>query len=108
MKVYRGYNKEVGPISYTHWTYVTPDIEQAKWYATKDGFIKDGAIIEYDMDKDHMSWISFPNYHLTKYTYLTQTSSSSTMRLEHQVRHPLIYWSNISLRCNILVACISI
>ena len=58
MKVYRGYNKEVGPISYAHWTYVTPDIEQAKWYATKDGSVEDGAIIEYDMDKDHMSWIT--------------------------------------------------
>lgn len=58
MKVYRGYNKEVGPISYTHWTYVTPDIEQAKWYAVKNGFVKDGGIIEYDMDKEHMSWIS--------------------------------------------------
>lgn len=58
MKVYRGYNNEVGPISYAHWIYVTPDIEQAKWYATKDGFVKSGAIIEYDMDKEHMTWIS--------------------------------------------------
>ena len=58
MKVYRGYNKEVGPISYPNWIYVTADPEQAKYYATKDGFVKDGAIIEYDMDKEHMSWIS--------------------------------------------------
>lgn len=58
MKVYRGYNKEVGPISYPNWIYVTADPEQAKYYATKDGFVKDGAIIEYDMDKDNMSWIS--------------------------------------------------
>lgn len=58
MKVYRGYNKEVGPISYAHWTYVTPDIEQAKYYATKDGEIKDGSIIEYDLDLDNLRFIS--------------------------------------------------
>lgn len=58
MKVYRGFDKEVGPISYTHWTYVTENKEQAKWYATKDGSVEDGAIIEYDMDKEHMSWIT--------------------------------------------------
>ena len=52
MKVYRGYNNEVGPISYDDWIYVTPDIEQAKWYATKNGDVKDGAIIEYDMYDD--------------------------------------------------------
>jgi hypothetical protein len=58
MKVYRGFDKSVGPISYTHWTYVTESKEQAKWYATKDGSVQDGAIIEYDMDKDHMYWIT--------------------------------------------------
>jgi hypothetical protein len=58
MKVYRGFDKSVGPISYTHWTYVTESKEQAKWYATKDGSVEDGAIIEYDMDKDHMYWIT--------------------------------------------------
>lgn len=58
MKVYRGYDNEIGPISHRNWIYVTPSIEHAKWYATKDGFVKDGAIIEYDMDKDNMSWIS--------------------------------------------------
>ena len=58
MKVYRGFDNEIGPISHRHWIYVTPSIEHAKWYATKDGFVKDGAIIEYDMDKDNMSWIS--------------------------------------------------
>lgn len=52
MKVYRGFNKEIGPISYDDWIYVTEDPEQAKWYATKDGDIKDGAIIEYDMYDD--------------------------------------------------------
>ena len=58
MKVYRGFDKAVGPISHRNWIYVTPSIEHAKWYATKDGFVKDGSIIEYDMDKDNMSWIS--------------------------------------------------
>ena len=58
MKVYRGYNNEVGPISYAHWIYVTPDIEQAKWYATKDGEVKDGDIIEYDLDVEHLRFLS--------------------------------------------------
>ena len=58
MKVYRGYNNEVGPISYAHWIYVTPDIEQAKWYATKDGEVEDGDIIEYDLDVEHLRFLS--------------------------------------------------
>ena len=58
MKVYRGFDKEIGPISYPYWTYVTPDIEQAKWYATKDGDVKDGAIIEWDLDVDNLRFIS--------------------------------------------------
>ncbi len=49
MKVYRGFDKEVGSISYPDWIYVTQDMEQAKWYATKDGDVEDGAIIEYDL-----------------------------------------------------------
>ena len=52
MKVYRGYDNTIGPISHYDWIYVTPDINQAKWYATKDGDIKDGAIIEYEIDDD--------------------------------------------------------
>lgn len=58
MKVYRGFDKSVGPISHNDWIYVTESKEQAKWYATKDGSVKDGAIIEYDMDKENMSWIT--------------------------------------------------
>ena len=58
MKVYRGYNNEVGPISYAHWIYVTPDIEQAKWYATKNGEVEDGDIIEYDLDVEHLRFLS--------------------------------------------------
>lgn len=52
MKVYRGFDKEVGPLSHRDWIYLTGDLEQAKWYATKDGYVKDGAIIEYDIPND--------------------------------------------------------
>ena len=52
MKVYRGYNKEIGPISYPDWIYVTQDLEQAKYYATRNGAVEDGAIIEYNMADD--------------------------------------------------------
>lgn len=57
MKVYRGYNKDIGPISYNDWIYVTPDLEQAKWYASRDGQIKNGEVIEYEIS-DKLNFLS--------------------------------------------------
>ena len=57
MKVYRGFNKDIGPISYNDWIYVTPDLEQAKWYASRDGQIKNGEVIEYEIS-DKLNFLS--------------------------------------------------
>jgi len=60
MKVYRGFNNDIGPISYADWIYVTPDLEQAKWYANRDGQIKNGSVIQYDID-DNLNFFSIDN-----------------------------------------------
>lgn len=52
MKVYRGFDKQYGPILYDNWIYVTLNPQMAKWYATRNGEIEDGAIIEYDLDNN--------------------------------------------------------
>lgn len=57
MKVYRGYDKKYGPITHPDWIYVTNDLEQAKWYASRDNSIKNGAVIEYEMP-DNLNLLS--------------------------------------------------
>ena len=52
MKVYRGYDKQYGIITHPDWIYVTGDLEQAKYYASRDGSIKNGGVIEYNIDDD--------------------------------------------------------
>ena len=63
MKVYRGFNKDIGPISYNDWIYVTPDLEQAKWYASRDGQIKNGEVIEYEIS-DKLNFLSIDDVNL--------------------------------------------
>lgn len=48
--VYRGYDKKYGVITHPDWIYVTEDLEQARYYASKDGSVKNGGVIEYDID----------------------------------------------------------
>lgn len=50
--VYRGYDKKYGVITHPDWIYVTGDLEQAKYYASRDGSIKNGGVIEYNIDDD--------------------------------------------------------
>ena len=57
MKVYRGYDKKYEPITHPDWIYVTNDLEQAKWYASRDNSIKNGAVIEYEMP-DNLNLLS--------------------------------------------------